>query len=488
MFRAGQEAVCSPHAALVLVLFLAIPATGNLCAENPPSLPSARIAPDHLASYSDLSVQWLQEYLRIDTTNPPGNELKGAQFFKQIFDREGIESQLFEYKPGRADVWARIPRSGGNAKRAIILLNHMDVVTSDAAHWRVPPFAGQLVDGSLYGRGAQDMKNEAVAQLLVMVMAKRERVPLDRDLIFLAVSDEEADGSGTDWIIANHRDLLEDAEFLVNEGGENLLQNQKVRYVGVDVGEKIPFWVHLEAHGRAGHGSRPIVDSAPNRLVRALDRVAAYRTPYKVLPVVEEFLRDMAPYEPAERARYFRNVKRALRDPRFEQQVDNDESLNFLLRDTISITMMHGSEQTNVIPSEAWANLDVRLLPGEDGSEFLKKIRQVIDDPDVSVEPAPGNFRTANFSSTNTDFYVAVQQVSGRYFPGVPVVPLLTSGYTENQRYRPLGIAAYGFTPYTATDAEGSSEHGDDERIRVEELRRGPRILFDVVMSVAASR
>jgi len=289
-------------------------------------------------------------------------------------------------------------------------------------------------------------------------------------------------------VLAQHRDLLEDAEFLINEGGENLLENQKVRYVGVDVGEKIPFWVHLVAHGRAGHGSRPIADSAPNRLVRALDRVLAYRTPYKVLPVVEEFLREMAPYEPPERARRFRNVKQALRDPRFEQQVDNDESLNFLLRDTISVTMMHGAEQTNVIPSEAWANLDVRLLPGEDGNQFLQTLRRVIDDPDVSVEPVPGGTRNANYSPTNTDLYAAIRQVSGHYFPTVPVVPLLASGYTESQRYRPAGIVAYGFTPFTTTGAEGSSEHGDDERIRVEEMRRGPRILFDVVMTVAAVR
>lgn len=488
MFSTGGEKLCSPRFALFLVLFLAVLPTSKARAEDPSGLPSAGITDEHLATYSDLAVRWLQEYLRIDTTNPPGNELKAAQFFKQIFDREGIESQLFEYRRGRADLWARLPRKGDSGKKAIVLLNHMDVVTSDASHWRVPPFGGQLVDGSIYGRGAQDMKNEAIAHLLVMVMAKREHVALDRDLIFLAVSDEEADGTGTDWFLSNRRDLLGDAELLINEGGENLLQNQKVRYVGVDVGEKTPYWVHVVAHGRAGHGSRPIVDSAPNRLVRALDRVAAYRPPYKVLPVVQEFLLDMAPYESPERARFFRNVGRALRDPRFQQQVDNDESLNFLLRNTISITMLHGSEQTNVIPSEAWANLDVRLLPGEDGSQFLQTLRRVIDDPDVTAEAVPGNFRAANFSPTDTELYSAIRRVADHYFPGAPVVPLLTSGYTENQRYRPLGLAAYGFTPYTATDTEGSTEHGDDERIRVEEVRRGPRILFDVVMTVAAAR
>jgi acetylornithine deacetylase/succinyl-diaminopimelate desuccinylase-like protein len=213
--------------------------------------------------------------------------------------------------------------------------------------------------------------------------------------------------------------------------------------------------------------------------------VLAYRTPYKVLPVVEEFLREMAPYEPPERAKRFRNLKQALQDPHFEEQVDRDESLNFLVRDTISLTMMGGSEQTNVIPAEAWANLDVRLLPGEDPKRFLETIRKVVNDPEVTLEPVPGSFRTANASPTDTGLYQAIRQASSEYFPEVPVVPRLTSGYTENQRYRPLGIVAYGFTPYTATGVEGSTEHGNDERIRVEEVRRGPRILYDVVMAVA---
>jgi acetylornithine deacetylase/succinyl-diaminopimelate desuccinylase-like protein len=450
-----------------------------------PSLASARLSVEHLRQYSDLAVEWLQQYLRIDTTNPPGNEIRAGRFLKEILDREGIENQIFEYKPGRADLWARLPHTTGEPKRPIVLLNHMDVVTSDPAGWKVPPFSGQMLDGCLYGRGAQDMKNESIAQLVMMVMAKRERVALDRDVIFLAVSDEEADGSGTDWMIANHKDLLGNAEFLINEGGENLLENGKVRYIGVDVAEKVPFWLHVVAHGRPGHGSRPIADSAPNRLVRALHRIVAYRTPYKVIPVVEEFFREMAIYEPPERARKFRNLRQSLHDPNFQQQVDHDESLNFLVRDTISLTMLQGAEQTNVLPSEAWANLDVRLLPGEDPGQFLETIRRVIHDPDVTVEPVPGDFRKSNFSPTSTALYAAIRQVCGEYFPGVPVVPRLTSGYTENQRYRPLGIAAYGFTPYTATNEEGSTEHGNNERIRIEEVRRGPKVLYDVVMALA---
>ncbi len=492
MRPADVQQTCTNRAALFFIAVVVDVMVGTAvcgCATLPDTLPmpmaSSRVPAEHLSQYSDLAVEWLEEYLRIDTTNPPGNEIKAATFLKKILDEEGIENQIFEYQPGRANLWARLPHTATQAKRPLILLNHMDVVTSDPSHWRVPPFSGQILDGSIYGRGAQDMKNEGIAQLMVLIMAKREKVALERDIIFLAVSDEEAEGSGTDWIIANHRDLLENAEFLINEGGENLVENGRLRFIGVDVGEKIPFWLRMVAHGRPGHGSRPITDSAPNRLVRALNRVLAYRTPYKVLPVVEEFLREMAPYEPPERAKRFRNLKQALQDPRFEEQVDHDESLNFLVRDTISLTMMGGSEQTNVIPSEAWANLDVRLLPGEDPKRFLETIRKVVNDPDVTVEPLPGSFRAANASPTDTVLYQAIRQASLEYFPEVPVVPRLTSGYTENQRYRPLGIVAYGFTPYTATDVEGSTEHGNDERIRVEEVRRGPRILYDVVMGVA---
>ena len=455
---------------------------------EPPATASSRISAEHLQQYSDLALTWLQEYLRIDTTNPPGHEMRAVSFYKNILDQEGIENRVFEYAPGRGDLWARLPHTTSHAKRPIILLNHMDVVTSDAAHWKVPPFSGEIKDGWLWGRGAQDMKDEGLAQLVVMVMLKREKIELDRDVIFLAVADEEADGTGTDWFIAHQRDLLENAEFLINEGGENLLENGKVKYVGVDVGEKTTFWLHVVAHGRPGHASRPNPDSAPNRLVHALKRILAYQTPLKVLPVVEEFLREMAPYEPPEEAREYRNIRKAIREPKFQQDVENDESLNFLLRDTISLTMLGGSEQTNVIPPEAWANLDVRILPGGDPKVLLANIRRVVDDPNVTVEPLNPEFREANYSPTNTALYDAIREVSEKYFPGTPVVPHITSGYTENQRYRPLGINSYGFNPYTATEEEGNTEHGNDERIRVEEVRRGPRILFDVVAAVAEGK
>ena len=473
----------------VMVTFVALVLWSAVYAEES-GMPSSRISDSHLREYSDLAETWMQQYLRIDTTNPPGNEMRGVEFFKKILDEEGIENRVFEFEPGRGDLWARIPQmapAGGRPviKRPIILLNHVDVVTSDASHWKVPPFSGEVRDGYLWGRGAQDMKDEGLAQLVVMVMLKREKVALDRDVIFLAVADEEAEGKGTDWFTKNQRDLLGTAEFLINEGGENLLENGKVKYVGVDVGEKTSYWLHVVAHGRPGHGSRPNPDSAPNRLVRALHKIIAYQTPLRVLPVVDEFLRDMAPYEPPDRAAYYRDIKKAIEDKKFQHEVERDESLNFLLRDTISLTMLGGSEQTNVIPPEAWANLDVRILPGGDPNAVLETLRRVVNDPDVTIEPLEKEFRVANYSGTDNALFAAIREASAKYFPGTPVVPHITSGYTENQRYRPLGITAYGFCPYAATEAEGNTEHGNDERIRVEEVRRGPRVLFDVVVKVA---
>ena len=450
---------------------------------------SSHISTEHMQQYSDMAVTWMQEYLRVDTTNPPGNEMRAVAFYKKILDEEGIENRVFEIAPGRGDLWARIPareEHSTSQPRPIVLLNHMDVVTSDASHWKVAPFSGEIRDGYIWGRGAQDMKDEGLAQLVVMVMLKREKIALNRDVIFLAVADEEANGTGTDWFIKNQKDLLENAEFLINEGGENVIEGGKVKYIGVDVGEKTSYWLHVVAHGRPGHGSRPNADSAPNRLVRALDRILAYKTPLRVLPVVDEFLRDMAPHESPERAVYYRNIKKAIEDKKFQEQVERDESLNFLLRDTISLTMLGGSGQTNVIPPEAWANLDVRILPGGDPKGVAETLRKVVNDPNVTIEPLETEFRVANYSGTDNSLFAAIRQVSGKYFPGTPVVPHITSGYTENQRYRPLGIIAYGFNPYTATEEEGATEHGNDERIRVEEVRRGPGILFDVVARVAS--
>ena len=476
-----------------IAMLVAAVLAGTVCAQNNPAglkpfePASLKIPASRLSQYEDLSLKWMQEYLRIDTSNPPGNEARAVAWFKKIFDEEGIENQTFEYQPGRGNIWARIPASVQPAKRAFIMLNHMDVVTADASHWKVPPFSGEIVNGAMYGRGAQDMKCEGLAQLVVMVMLKREKVALDRDVIFLATSDEEVDDTGTDWMIEKHRELLENAEFLITEGGENPLENGKVQFIGIDVAEKSPFWLHIEAKGRPGHGSRPIEDSAPDRLVRALNRVVNYHTPMKVIPVVDEFMKAMAQRQPQPRQQQFENVRAALKSESFRNMIEKDESLNFMFRNTVALTMLQGSKQTNVIPGAAWANLDVRLLPGEDPAQFLEEMKRVVADTGVTVEAAKPGFSVANASPINTELFNAIRRVTKHYFPMTPVVPRLTSGYTENQRFRQIGIVSYGFSPYSATPEEGSTEHGDNERIRVEELKRGPRLLYDLVVDLGAN-
>jgi acetylornithine deacetylase/succinyl-diaminopimelate desuccinylase-like protein len=449
-------------------------------------MPSDSIPGQRIQGYADLAVNWMRQYLQIDTSNPPGNEMRAAAWFKKILDEEGIENRVFEYAPGRGNVWARIPATGTEKKRPLILLSHEDVVTSDASRWKFAPFSGALAGDEMYGRGAQDMKSEGLAHLVVMVMLKREKVTLDRDVIFVATADEEVDGTGTDWMIAHERGLLGNAEFLITEGGENPLENGRVKFIGVDMAEKAPFWLHMVAQGRPGHGSRPIAGSAPDRLVRALERLIEYKTELKVLPVSEQFLAAMAAYEPPARARQFRNLRQAVRDKQFQQEVEQDGSLNYMLRNTISLTMLGGSQQTNVIPGEAWANLDVRLLPGEDPQQFLELVRRVVADTNVSIEPLKP-FKKSNASPIDTPLMAAIRSVCTRYFSGTPVVPRLTGGYTENERFRQLGVVSYGFSPYTATPEEGASEHGDNERIRIEELRRGFRVMYDVVHQLAAA-
>jgi len=446
---------------------------------------SDSIPPERLQQYSDLAERWMQEYLQIDTTNPPGNEARATGWFKKILDAEGIESRVFEIAPGRANLWAKLPATVTPRKRPFVMLNHTDVVTSDPAHWTHPPFSGAVDKGVMYGRGAQDMKNEGLAQLVTLIMLKREKLPRDRDIIFLATADEEANGIGVDWMM-QHPELLENAEFLINEGGVNLEENGRVTYVGVDVGEKSPFWLRLTAHGTPGHGSRPLPDSAPNRLVRTLSRVIAWETPLKLLPQVALFLQRMAPLEKGQRAAWFRDPRAALKDPRFRAAVNSDPGLAYMFRNTVAVTMFGGSQQTNVIPPDAWANLDVRLLPGEDPAAFEAALKKMINDPGITIEHL-STFRKANSSPTDTALFRAIEKTSARYFPGAPVTPRLTSGYNECQRYRELGIVGYGYSPYAATEPETHSEHGNDDRVRVEQVRRAPRVLYDVVAEVAGA-
>lgn len=432
--------------------------------------------------YEDMAVDLMQKYLRINTSNPPGNEIEAAKFLKSIFDEHGIENEIFEYKPGRANIIARL--KGNGTKRPIILLSHTDVVTADRNAWDVDPFSGEIKDGSIYGRGALDMKGEGLLQLMTMIILKKEGTPLSRDVIYLATADEEVNDEGSLWMIANKAHLFKNAEYLLTEGGDNLREGNSIKFVGVDVAEKAPYWLQLTATGTPGHGSRPIADSASNRLVRAMARIVEWQTPIKLLPAVEKFFKDIAPLQPEPLRSRFANIRESLNDPAFVRELTAQREYNFLLRNTISLTMFSGSKQTNVIPNEATCNLDVRLLPGEVPEDFLKALTSVVADSSIKIKNI-NTFKPPNSSPLDTELFSTIAQVTKLHHPEALVTTKMLSGYTESQLYRQLGIVAYGWAPIYTTIAENEGVHGNNERIRVEDVRRGTREFYEVVSRIA---
>ena len=432
--------------------------------------------------YQDMAVELMQQYLRINTSNPPGNEIEAAKFLKRVFDQHGIENEIFEYKPGRANIIARI--KGNGSKRPIILLSHTDVVTAEPGAWEVDPFSAVIKNDSIYGRGALDMKGEGLLHLMTMILLKREGPTLSRDVIFLGTADEEVNDEGSLWMIANKADLFKDAEYLLTEGGDNLLEAGSVKIVGVDVAEKAPFWLRLTATGLPGHGSRPVADSAANRLVRAMNRILDWETPIKLLPAVEQFFKDIAPLQPEPLRSQFANVAVSLKDPAFVKSLSSQRDYNFLLRNTISITMLSGSKQTNVIPNAATCNLDVRLLPGEAPEEFLKALTAVIADPSIKIENV-NRFKPPNSSPTKTDLFSLITRKTKENHPSAVVTTKMLSGYTESQLYRQLGIIAYGWAPIYTTAEEDEGVHGNNERISVKNVRHGTREFYEVVSEIS---
>jgi acetylornithine deacetylase/succinyl-diaminopimelate desuccinylase-like protein len=426
----------------------------------------------------------LAEYIRINTTNPPGNELEAARWLAAVLRRDGIEAEVFEFAPGKANLVARL-RGDGSA-RPLVLLSHMDVVEVSREHWSVDPFGGVIRDGYLYGRGALDMKGQAVVQLMTLLVLRRANVPLARDIIFLAVADEEVGSRGAAWVAQQRPDLVQGAEFLINEGGAMEADAAgRVVAVGVGVTEKAPFWLDVVARGTAGHGSRPTPDNAVERLIRALARIEAWETPLVLTPAAERFLQARAPREPdAERRRWMANPRAALADTAGRASLTSDVTLNAILRNTVSITRLQGSGQTNVIPPVARAAVDVRLLPGQDPAAFLAELRRVVNDTLVTITPQGVNW-PATESPLDNVLVRAIAEVTARHYPDAVIAPLMLAGFTDSHWFRRLGIASYGVAPIAVGPAERGTVHGNDERVRVEALGGGVRYLYEIVLRVA---
>jgi acetylornithine deacetylase/succinyl-diaminopimelate desuccinylase-like protein len=424
----------------------------------------------------------LGDYLRINTTNPPGNELLAARFLKQILDREGIEAQILdtiELGPNRANLYARL--RGNGTKRAIALVHHMDVVPATPASWSVDPFSGAIKDGYIWGRGAIDMKGTSIAQLMAMIALKRGGVPLTRDIVFIGNSDEELTSTGGLVFVKNHADLLKDVEYLITEGADNLIDNGKVVYFAVGVAEKRTFWQRLTVNGVPSHGSRPTKQNPVPRLVAALYKISQYETPLHVTPGVGKFFRDISRTYPEPQRSWLANVTGALDDPKAREWILSDVSWNAFLRNTISLTGLAGSNKTNVIPGVATADIDVRLLPDQDAGAFLETLKGVVGDTAVHfttlLQP-----KTPLESPINTDLFHAIERAAHDRDPGAFVTTPMETAATDRPTYRKLGITTYGFSPFLLPRLEiQRGMHGNDERLSVDNIGYGVHFFYDIL-------
>jgi acetylornithine deacetylase/succinyl-diaminopimelate desuccinylase-like protein len=430
----------------------------------------------------DEAIHYLQEYIRIQTVNPPGNEIEGARFFKRIFDSESIPCEIFEPSSGRGNLIATLKGSG--EKRPLLLLNHMDVVPVEKEGWDVPPFEGVIKDGYLYGRGALDNKSMGIVQMMVLLFLKREKIPLKRDLLFFASADEETGGRwGVQWAMEN-LPFLSQCEYALNEGGYIILDEKGVadRYE-VSNGQKVIYQLRLKARGTSGHASMPHSENPNVKLVHALEAITRWETPFLVLPTVKEYFRKMALKQPSYEKGYFEDIEKGLLDETFSIWLTSNPIYNAMLRNTISLTVLQGGSKANVIPSESTGILDCRLLPGTDKEEFLKEVKKRVGQ-EIEVEVIAES-RSLPPSPVDTELFHSIEEIASENDPGCPVVPLLLPGATDSRFLREKGMITYDFEPFRITEKELMRVHGNNERIELENVKFGMKILLELLQKIA---
>lgn len=424
----------------------------------------------------------LSQYLQFDTTNPPGNEASAAEFLANVFRERGFEPHLLEAAPGRANLIVRLPAPGQPQAPPCLLYTHVDVVPADPAGWSVPPFLGKIADGFVWGRGALDNKGLGIIFLQALSLLKQSGRPLNRDLIFLAAADEEVNGrSGVSWLLDHHPDLIK-AEYVWDEGGVGLKQaggGDDYLYE-IAVAEKFNLAVKLIAHGTPGHASIPHPDNPQDRLVRALIRLKRWQQPARLTGPVIEMLQTLAARQSLPRSVLFTHAGRAWLWPLLQPVLEKEPLFSSLIRNTITLTMLRGGQSGNVIPAQAEANLDIRLLPGEKVNTVLAGLRSVIADSKVAVEveelpvmhpPTPAG----------TDFFRALVQTLQKIGPPGLAVPYLSPGTTDSRFFRRAGMKAYGFLPMLLDVQELSRIHGVDERVSTANLRWGTQVVVETL-------
>lgn len=441
---------------------------------------AAQAGPDFTRN-RDEAVRTLQELLRIDTSNPPGNETRAAEYVKAMLDREGIPSEILTLEVGRGNLVARIKGTG--RKQPIILMGHTDVVGVERDKWTVDPFAGMIREGFLYGRGAADDKDNLAISLQVLLMLHRQKTPLDRDIILIAEAGEEGTSQvGIEFLVERHWDKIA-AEFAILEGGGIQAENGQVRYVEVATTEKGPNTTRLVARGTSGHGSRPRPDNPIVHLAAAVAKVGAWQPAMRLNETTRAYFERLASISGAEDARLYRN----LQDPAVQEQLRLTQlAQSSMLRTSISPTVLKGGFRSNVIPGDAEATLDVRALPDENMAAFFAEMRRVISDPLVDVIPPTRTRPVSSPSRLDTDLFKALEHSQARVFPGVVTIPTMLTGATDGAQLRAKGVQAYGVG--SLVDDGESRAHGNDERASIEGLGKFLEFVYWAVVEVAGSR
>lgn len=429
-----------------------------------------------------------QALIRIDSTNPPGNETRVVEYLKRVLDAEGIPSIVAAKDPARANLIARL--KGNGKKQPLLIMAHSDTVRVDPAKWTVPPFSATLKDGYIYGRGALDDKSNLFAALMTVLLLKRSGTPLDRDVIFVCEAGEEAStGPGIEYLVAEHWNDIQ-AEVALAEGGGVRRQNGSVRYALVQTTEKRPSPVRLISHGPSGHGSRPLRTNAVLHLARAVEKVAMWDPPMRLNDTTRHYFEKLAFISPPdEAARYNALLDSARAAAAREYLAENDPGAYSMLHTSISPNMIQGGYQVNVIPSEAQATLDIRALPDEDMSVFTELMRKVINDPAVEIVPQTANQRPiAAPSRIDTEAYRALEAAYHKIY-GAPTLPLMATGATDMAFLRAKGIQCYGIGAMTDVEdaPKGYGAHSDQERILVDAAYKHLQFFWEAVTSIAAA-
>ncbi len=470
----------------ILSLAMFVFVLGANAAVHVEHLGTAKVSGVDFDNASKEATNLLCQYLKIDTTVPPGNEKLGAEYLASILKQNGIESELYETAPNRSCVYARLKGSG--KKKAIVLLNHIDVVPAVAADWKHPPFAGEVIDNEIWGRGALDMKGFGIAELEAMLLIKRQGIKLDRDIIFLGTPDEEVGGDfGARWFSEKHPELLKDAEFLINEGSHIITGSDgKPKFWGVNFSEKNVLWLKLIATGQAGHASMPIKDSATNRLARALEKLVSVYPMAIRSPQVVPDLKKISESKPEPLKGYYAQVVEDMKNPEYIAGIENDRMLSSMLVNTASLTVLKAGYKTNVIPGEASAEIDCRLLPGVDKDEFIQHVQKIIADPTIKTTVLEWN--VAGASDIQTDLMNSIKKIASEESPGTPVRPVVVPWFTDSHWFRKLGIICYGFEPFEIKPELLASMHGIDERVPVSVYSTGIRRFYKMLVDVAQAK